>query len=430
MVRNRRSYSVIAVSVLWTLLVAGCAGDAGGGSTTSSNGAGTPTTAAETPGTGEGVTIGAIVPLTGELAAVGEPTLEQFEWAVEMINATGLNPCGPISLSVHDQGDPEDAIRAATQLINDENVVAIAGTTSDGTVAIAQLAKEERVVVFSPPGGTVTLDELGGDYVYRAVPSDTAGGEVAARWITDQGYQRPAYMILNEESPLSLGEVAIDIVEAAGVPPVAEVIFNPGQPSYQGELSAILDADPDVIFLSAGLESGSTVIREAVAAGYDGEWYLTSDMAVQDVIDAVGADIMGESFYGAIPSPDESLEGYGRWRTLFDAEIGGPPGPYVTNSYDVMNVLALAMTGPEGGCTGESINANMRAVTSGGTPVYSYEEGANLLLNGEDIDYEGASGPLEFDETGTPPGSFSVLQVQDGVWESVQFYPAETFVEG
>jgi len=405
----------------------------GGSSDTTdpSDDAATPTSAQDdAPTDGSGVAVGAIVPLTGELAAVGEPTLEQFEWVVEKVNASGLNPCGEIRLVVHDQGDPEDAIRAATQLINDDHVVAIAGTTSDGTVAIAQLAKTEKVVAFSPPGGTVTLDELGGDYVYRAVPSDTAGGEVAARWLTDRGYQRPAFMILNEESPLSLGEVAIDRVTAEGITPVAEVIFNPGQPSYQGELSAILDADPDVIFLSAGLESGSTVIREAAAAGYTGEWYLTSDMTVQDVIDAVGADIMGESFYGAIPSPDESLEGYVQWRALFDAEIGGAPGPYVTNSYDVMNILALAMTGPEPGCTGESINANMRAVTEGGTPVYSYEEGAALLLDGEDIDYEGASGPLTFDESGTPPGSFSVLQVQDGTWESVQFYPAETFIDG
>jgi branched-chain amino acid transport system substrate-binding protein len=378
---------------------------------------------------GEGVTIGAVVPLTGELAAVGEPTVEQFEWVVEMVNATGLNPCGDIGLTVRDQGDPEDSIRAATQLIRAEGAVAIAGPTSDGSVAIAPLAKSEEVVLFSPPGGTVTLDELGGDYVYRAVPSDSAGGEVAALWLTEQGYQRPAYMILNEESPLSLGEVAIDIVEGAGIPPVAEVIFNPGQPSYEGELGEILDADPDVIFLAGGLESGSTVIREADAAGYTGDWYLTSDMAVQDVIDAVGADIMGENFYGAIPSPDESLPEYAAWRQMFDEEIGGEPGPYVTNSFDVMTVLALAMTGPTEGCDGPAINANMREVTSGGTKVSTYEEGARLLLDGEDIDYDGASGPLEFDETGTPPGSFSVLQVQDGAWESVEFYPAETFVD-
>lgn len=380
-------------------------------------------------GEGDGVTIGAVVPLTGELAAVGEPTVEQFEWVVEMVNETGLNPCGDISLVVRDQGDPEEAVRTATQLIRGQGVVAIAGPPSDGAVAIAPLAKTEEVVLFSPPGGTVTLDELGGDYVYRAVPSDSAGGEVAALWLTEQGYERPAYMILNEESPLSLGEVAIDLVEEAGVETAARVVFNPGQPSYEGELGGILDADPDVIFLAGGLESGSTVIREADAAGYTGEWYLTSDMAVQDVIDTVGADIMGERFYGAIPSPDESLPEYVAWRQAFDEEFGGELGPYATNSFDVMTVLALAMTGPTEGCDGPAINQNIREVTSGGTKVSTYEEGARLLLDGEDIDYDGASGPLEFDESGTPPGSFSVLQVQNGVWESVQFYPAETFAE-
>lgn len=407
MKHKRAKYQMVLVSCL--LLVTGaCAGSAGGEG---------------------GIDIGAIVPLSGELAAVGEPTQQQIEWVVETVNASGLNACGDIRLSVQDQGNPEDAIRAADQVINDDDVVAIVGTTSHGTVAIAERAVTEEVVLFSPSGGSVTLDELGGDFVYRSVPSDVAAGEVGALWMTDKGYERPAYMILNEESPQSQGEITIETMEARGVATAAEVIFNPGQASYQGELSAVLEAGPDVIFLAGGLESGSTVIREAIAAGYDEEWYLTSDMSVQEVVDTVGSDIMGEQFYGAIPSPDESLEGYARWRAAFDEEFGGEPGPYAPNSYDAMTIIALAMIGPQEGCDGPAINANIRQVTDGGTPVYSYEEGAALLLEGEDIDYEGASGPLELDETGTPAGSYSVLQVQDGIWESVEFYPATAFTD-
>jgi len=377
---------------------------------------------------GDGVTIGVIVPLTGELAWVGEPTAAQFEFAAGLVNASGLNPCGDITLVIADQGNPEDAIRAARQMIDNDNVVAIVGPTSDGTVAIADLAQTEQVVLMSPYAGTVTLDELGGDFVYRAVPSDTAGGTVAAAWISERGYQSPAYMILNEESPLSLGELAISKVEASGIATAAEVTFNPGQPSYQAELTEILDADADVILLAGGLESGSTVITEAHTAGYTGDWYLTSDMASQDVIDTVGADIMGGNFYGAIPNPDETRPEYAHWLETFEA-AGGEAGPYRANSFDVITTLALAMTGPETGCDGAAINANMRAVTAGGTPVSTYEVGATLLLAGKDIDYNGASGPLAFDESGTPPGSFSVLQVQNGEWESVKFYPATTFIE-
>lgn len=407
----------ITVVSIFVLMAAACAEDGGTSADDSSGGNG-----------GEGVAIGALVPLTGELGAVGQPTAAQFEFATEQINETGLNPCGDIELIVEDQGDAENAIRAAREMINNEDVVALVGTTSDVTVALADTAKTEQVVLFSPYAGTITLNRLGGDFVFRAVPSDAAGGEAATEWILEQGYEKPAFMILNEESPISISEVAIDLLEQEGVSTAAKVIFNPGQPSYEGDLNKALSADPDVIFLAGGQESGATIIREAANAGYEGDWYLTSDMAVPEIIDIVGADVMDESFYGGIPSPDTTLPAYKSWLEKFTAATDEEPHSYSANSWDVIHMLALAMSAGDG-CDGAAINENLDEISHGGTPVSTYEEGAELLAEGEDIDYEGASGPLAFDETGTPPGSFTVLQVRDGKWKTAKFYPAEEFLD-
>jgi hypothetical protein len=80
-------------------------------------------------------------------------------------------------------------------------------------------------------------------------------------------------------------------------------------------------------------------------------------------------------------------------------------------------------------CTGAGINEVFREVAGDpGTVVGTFEDGANAILAGEDIDYNGASGVLTFDESGTPPGSFAIFQVLNGTFERVAFYPA-AFIE-
>ena len=51
---------------------------------------------------------------------------------------------------------------------------------------------------------------------------------------------------------------------------------------------------------------------------------------------------------------------------------------------------------------GRDIAAHMADVSSGGTQCASYAECAPMLANGQDIDYEGKSGPVEFADNGDP----------------------------
>ena len=55
--------------------------------------------------------------------------------------------------------------------------------------------------------------------------------------------------------------------------------------------------------------------------------------------------------------------------------------------------------------TGQSIADYLRQVSGGsgeGEKVTSFEEGVALLEKGEQIDYDGFSGPITFDENGDP----------------------------
>lgn len=373
------------------------------------------------------VTIGILVPLTGELGEFGKIVAGAVELGVAEANAAGGTKCGTIRTVVADTGgNPETAIREATKMIESGGAVAVVGPTSGEMVALVDLAKRTKTVIMSPYAGTITLNKLGGDYVYRTVSSDLGDGAASGLWLAEKGYKRVAFLVQNEESTISPAQVARQKLETSGIELTDYVVYNPGQPSYQAELVSVLANAPDAIYLAGGQESGVTVIKEATAGGFEGEWLFTADLAVPEIFDAVGAQYINDRAYVEFADADSSLPEYKAFDALYREKNGAEPGPFAANSFDMANLVALSLEKADA-CTGEGINAVIRDIADGGEPVGSFAAGKEAITAGKDIDYEGASGPLAFDPSGTPAGSYSIQQAKDGKWESVKFYPASAF---
>ena len=437
--RSRRSRALVVVWVL-ALLVTACNGETTDTTedvdTTATTAAPpddeTTTTAGEDGAGGDDfVTVGVLAPLTGEIGEFGQIVSEAFEMGINEINATGLNSCGDIRLQFADtETNPEVAIREADQMIGGaENLVGFFGPSSGEMVALVDTVHEEELVMVSPYAGTTELNELGGDFVYRTVASDLADGEAAAAFIIDQEWGTAAVLAQVAESPLSSANVVREQLADAGVNVVADVEIVAGQPSYEAELSQVIAQSPEVIYMSVGIESGVTILREADALGYEGEWMLSADLVGQDTIDLTGPDIVEEKVFAEGAESDPDLPEFQRFADLYEEEFGIEPQVFSPNAYDAAVLFGLSMMAADE-CTGAGMNAALRDVAGPpGTVVGSFEEGAEALLAGEEIDYNGASGVLEFDETGTPPGSFAIFQVLNGTFERVAFYPASFFVE-
>ena len=144
------------------------------------------------------VTVGILVPLTGELGQFGEIVANAVKLGVDQINEAGGTSCGEIRAVVADTGgNPEVAIREANKMIDSEGAVALLGPASGEMVALVDLAKRKKTVIMSPYAGTITLNKLGGDYVYRTVSSDLGDGAASGRWLTDRGYKKVAFLVQN-----------------------------------------------------------------------------------------------------------------------------------------------------------------------------------------------------------------------------------------
>ncbi len=433
--RQRRVRSLGALCAI-SLAVAACSSDDDAQTDTSSAETDAPADSADppddtnsvddtaAPASGDEVTVGVLVPLTGELGEFGAIVADAIEFGVEEINAAGGTSCGMVRTIVADTGgDAETGIREATNMVESEDAVAILGPTSGVMVALVDLAKREEVVIMSPYAGTITLNELGGDYVYRTVSSDLGDGAASGLWLSSRDYESVAFLIQNEESTISPAEVARGQVEDAGIEITDFVVYNPGQPSYQAELTSVLPNEPDAIFLAGGQESGVTVIKEAVAGGFDGEFLFTADLAVPEIFDAVGAELINDVAFVEFADSDPTLPGF----ISFEERYPAAGDPFAPNSFDMVTLVALALES-SGQCDGPGINGAIRGVAdSDGAEVSTFADGKAALAAGESINYEGASGPLVFDESGTVSGSYTIQQAQDGEWVNIEFYPASTF---
>lgn len=375
------------------------------------------------------VTIGILVPLTGELGRFGEIVASGFDQAVAEINAAGGTSCGKIRTVLNDtKGEPDHAIRMASKMIDTDGAVAIVGPTSGEMVALVDLARRKKVFLGSPLAGSITLNKLGGDFVYRTVSSDLGDGAASGLWLEEKGYKKVAFLVQNEESTISIGEAAKARVEKSGIEITDYVVFNSSQPSYQAELVAILAHEPDAIYLAGGQVSSVTLIKEASVGGFAGEWLLSADLAVPEIFDAVGANLLNGRAYVEFADADKTLPEFSAFQKAYVAAKKEEPGPFAANSYDLMNLVALALQA-SGDCSGSGINAQIRAVSEGGEPVTNFAEGAKALAAGKDIDLVGASGSLTFDKTGAVAGAYSIQAAKDGAWVNEKFYPASRFEE-
>lgn len=74
---------------------------------------------------------------------------------------------------------------------------------------------------------------------------------------------------------------------------------------------------------------------------------------------------------------------------------------YGPESYDAVVLVSLAAIAANND-SGRGIAEQMQAVSSEGTACTTFAECSELLANGEDIDYNGVSGDIEFNSTGSP----------------------------
>lgn len=125
--------------------------------------------------------IGALYPLTGNLAVLGNENLNGAQIAVEVVNEQGGINGRKVELVSGDASTPEKAQSEAERLISLVGLKVITGTYSSGlSYASSQVAERHGALYWETGGIADTLTKRGFKYFFRVVFTATSNGELAA----------------------------------------------------------------------------------------------------------------------------------------------------------------------------------------------------------------------------------------------------------
>jgi hypothetical protein len=200
--------------------------------------------------------------------------------------------------------------------------------------------------------------------------------------------------------------------EAAGGSIANNVSYNPEAPSLNSEAGQIASGDPDAWMIIDYPESWDKMGPALVRTGqWDPARTFTGDgLRNADLPKSAGRPAT-EGMRGTAATSRDAPAG-AAFEALWTKETGEPAGTYTSNNFDAVIMIALAAAAA-GSSDPADIAAQLPAISKDGTK-YTFENlqaAFEALQNGEDIDYEGASGPLNFDDNGDPTAS------NYGTWE-------------
>lgn len=291
-------------------------------------------------------------------------------------------------------------ITAARSLVDDGYPAVVGAMTSKVTLPITtEVFAPEEVVGCSPSATTPKLTEASDDgFMYRTAPSDAFQGAVLARLLAEElNDKTAAILFLNDAYGSALAESFENRFNLRGGEVTAHVSYKPGQDSYASELETALAADPDALALIGFTESGAVIFNDYYDR-YEGHDIVVPDgLKTQGVMEQVNHDLHNVTGTASLAAgPNKTA-----FATQFRGEYGMEPTIYTAHGYDAAAVLALASLAGDG--TGTAIRDNMQfGANPEGHNVgpASLAEGARRVIDGESIDYRGASSLVDFDRNG------------------------------
>jgi len=322
---------------------------------------------------------------------------------------THLNQAGgvlgrPVETAVGDTAlDPDTAVAEARRLIEDEGVHALVGpsTSANSLAVIERVAGPAGIPVVSPSATSPRLtDAADDDFFFRAALSDVAQGPVLARVARDRGFDNVGAIYRNDAWGQGLVQSFQDAWEGA----VTAVAVEPDQTTFADALRQSAAGGAQALILIVFSTETEIILREALGQGIYEQFVFSDGVKSPALVQAIGGAALG-GMYGTGPAAPPASESAARWEAAFVDVYGEPPaGSYAQEAYDATIALALAAE-TAGSTDGSAIRDQLRAVGGGpGEVVYAGPEGIaralEILGAGDAVDYDGASGTLDWDANG------------------------------
>ena len=223
MIRPNRALRTAVVLATASLALTACGSNSDSNSAGSSSSSSPSESSSAAPAKGDGtLTVGTLLPQTGDLAFLGPPEFAGVQTAIDDINAAGGVLGKDVVQVKADSGDgTPDIAGAQTDKLLDANADAIVGAASSSvSLSVIDKITGAGVVQFSPANTSPALDDPKTDpknLYFRTAPSDVLQGAVMANTLIEDGRNNVAILARQD----SYGELLAGQIERASRPVAA-----------------------------------------------------------------------------------------------------------------------------------------------------------------------------------------------------------------
>lgn len=402
--RSNKLLAVAGAIAALSLGVAACGDDDDGDSTSADGGS------SETLD----LTVGALIPQTGDLSIFAPAGEKAAELAVEELNA-GFGDAGSDSKVTLEVGDtetkPQPATQAAKKLISDGASCLAGAWGSANTIPVGQsVASSQQVPLISPASTSPEITDLPDDgYVFRTAPSDALQGQVLADAVGEAFGTDATISVAGRNDAYGDGitnEFAAAF-ETNGGTINGPVLYDPEASSYDSEAGDIVSGNPDgfviIDFEDPYGKVGAALVR---TGDFDATKMFTADgLAFDEIPNTIPSDSL-DGASGTRPATPEDSETAQAFTELYESSDLKPKArnTFDAQNFDAVSLCALAAVAA-GSTDGADIQSKIQEVSSAPGDQYDYtqfSDAITALQNGDDIDFQGISGPLDLDDNGDP----------------------------
>lgn len=384
----------VTAAALMVLSACGGGGDGGGGGDDAGGG-----------GSSEPLKLGYVLPETGQLAFLGPPQIQATKYAISEINDAG----GVLGQDIGDlvSGDEADTAAIASQSaerVLNADVDAIIGAAASGmSLAIIDKITGSQVAQCSGSNTAPTFTGYEDDgFYFRTAPSDAMQGPVLAETIIGDGYSNVALIGRADDYGKGLVDATAEALESSGATIATQEMYDPKATNFDAVVQKAVGAKPDAVVLIA-FEEGKQILSGLVEAG------LTTDEVGLYGADGLRSEELPELVNKNDPSVLSGMKGTAPASSANDAFLKDlkefapdlNETQFAPQVFDCVNIIALAAEQAES-TDPTDFTKEVGAVTKEGEECSTFEECKGMIEEGTDINYQGASGPLDFTDDGEP----------------------------
>lgn len=338
------------------------------------------------------VNIGAVLPLTGDVAIYGQKMKRGMDLAVAQANAGGgIRGKKVRVLYEDDQGDPKSSVAAVQKLISVSGVkVIVGGAISATALPAVPIAERNEVVLFSPAATSPKLTGIS-KYFFRNWPPDvfdgTAMGEFAAKSLR---VKTAAVFYVNNEWGVAISKIFADTFQANSGTVVGTESYEPNATDFRTQLTKLAARKPEAIYIPGYLKELITILRQKQELRIQARILSAYGFYDPALLEQAAGPAEGAIFTVPAYNPDSPEPVVKNFTTAFQAAHGEKPDIWAAQAYDAARIVLMALE--EGAKTGPEIRSRIAGVRN----------------------FDGPSGRTSFDDKGDVEKPLRFMTVEKG----------------